>query len=402
MKGSVRTKERCPVCGNPFDAILHPLTQDVIDLMCGKCRTRPRRVFVDARSIRNRKGVVGYLFRDERGILFDSFLAAARMLEAVRHDFDKDPLRFDPTRWSRIGRESHKLADVWWAWHSEISKTRSRAYYTRINHFGDRHVLPILGEVDVRELTRGQVQELETAMTGKGLSPSSRRSVLRTLKDALCYARDEKMIGVDDIPKFPAVKVPHQDRYVADEALQQHIIARMPERVRLMMQVLVATGMRPGEACGLKKRDIRDDRRIHIQRAIDAWRNERSPKNNRERYTDPLPEGLWNDLRALPVLPEAWLFVNSDGKLFTTGILSQMFKDATRAAGYPQLTLYTATRHSRASRDRREEKDRDVQERALTLGNSPKMVGGHYQQDRSMVLGLGTGVGLADKADEKA
>jgi hypothetical protein len=100
-----------------FTPFKHPVTGDVYDLMCGKHRTAPRKFYIDARSFKNRKGAVGYLFRDERGILFDSFLAARRMLEAVRHDYDKDRLKFDSTKWSTIGRKNHNLSDVWEAWH---------------------------------------------------------------------------------------------------------------------------------------------------------------------------------------------------------------------------------------------------------------------------------------------
>ena len=44
MKGSVRTMEKCAVCKESYQRVKHPLTKDVIDLMCPEHLTRPSRV----------------------------------------------------------------------------------------------------------------------------------------------------------------------------------------------------------------------------------------------------------------------------------------------------------------------------------------------------------------------
>jgi integrase len=76
----------------------------------------------------------------------------------------------------------------------------------------------------------------------------------------------------------------------------------MPKRTRLLMAVLFETGMRPGEGCGLKKLDILPERKIHVQRTLDYWRNEGPPKNGLPRYCD-IPEELYKALMAIPSLP---------------------------------------------------------------------------------------------------
>ena len=88
MKGSVRTMEKCAVCKESYQRIKHPLTKDVIDLMCPDHLTRPSRVYIDGRHIKDRHGAVGYKFTDNDGRPYEYFGAAHRDLEAIRKEID--------------------------------------------------------------------------------------------------------------------------------------------------------------------------------------------------------------------------------------------------------------------------------------------------------------------------
>jgi len=301
------------------------------------------------------------------------------MLEAVRHDYDKDRLKFDPTKWSTIGRKTHKLSDVWDAWHKMVSRTRSRSYATHTEIFGRLHVLPVLGDIDVRELTMSDIQNLDLAMTEKDLSPQTRKTAMTMLATVLHYAKDNRMIGTDDLPKFPSIKTPRKDRWWIDGNAQKKIAALMPKRTRLLMAVLFETGMRPGEGCGLKKRDILPERKIHVQRALDYFRNEGPPKNGMPRYCE-ITEELYQTLKAIPALPDAYLFTTSNGLPYNTGTLSSKFRKAADKAGFPQVTLYTSIRHSTASRVKQEAEREAIKIASEKIGNTPAMARDHYIQ----------------------
>ena len=94
MLGSVRTKEKCPVCGGEFKEVRHPnRRQKILDLECAECLTNPRRYFVDARAFKDSAGSPGRIFTDSNGNAFDSFDSAMRTLEAMRREVDEH--RFD-------------------------------------------------------------------------------------------------------------------------------------------------------------------------------------------------------------------------------------------------------------------------------------------------------------------
>lgn len=377
MKGKIRTESVCPLCHVRFAPILHPVTKDVIDLMCLVHQTRPvRGVYVDGRAFTTRRGTVGYLYRDERRRLFDSPMAAYRMLESIRHDWDRDPVGFDPEKWSQAGRRRHSLADVWDAWYKEIQRTRARQTRAHAELFGRLHVLPALGTIDVREMTRSDMTGLDAALQDKGLSPQTRLTAMNIVYTVLHYAIDEKLMTTDQVPPRPKIKVSKKKCRTLTPAQQAIIRAEMPKGTRLIVEMFHRAGMRIGEVCGVWRTDILPDGRVHVQRALDYWGNEGPPKNG-ERYTDPIPEDLYERLMALPVI-DGPLFRNAHGRPYVTPVLSKVFRKAANKCGFPDVTLNQSGRHSLATLVAREAKEASFDAARRRLGNTAEVAGKHY------------------------
>ncbi|MBW1918509.1 MAG: hypothetical protein JRI57_10895, partial [Deltaproteobacteria bacterium] len=100
--GAVRTKERCPRCGGGFEA-------QAKGLRCPRCRTAPRRYFVDV-------WVPGHgrlkIYSDLQGYPLDSWERASRLLAAVRHEIDLG--KFEPKAFLRQGHRAlafHRYAE---------------------------------------------------------------------------------------------------------------------------------------------------------------------------------------------------------------------------------------------------------------------------------------------------
>jgi hypothetical protein len=55
---------------------------------------------------------------------------------------------------------------------------------------------------------------------------------MNMLSTVLHYAKDNKMIGTDDFPKFPTIKTPKKDRWWIDGNAQKKIAELMPMRTR--------------------------------------------------------------------------------------------------------------------------------------------------------------------------
>ena len=401
MRGKIRTPDVCPVCQGKFTLTFHPATEEKL-LMCESHLTVPQRFFIDGRDFRNRKGNIGRISKDERGERLSSYRAAFRLLEAIRADWDKDPVRFDPTRWSLSGRGMLKLKECAREWQLRLEqdpeKSTSRA--NTVEWAFREHLLTIpigdrtFGEIDIREIVPDDIEAAQFHLHRKGLSRSSIRTVLSVLRTLLIRYRDRKRV-LDWVPAFPEgwSSMPSADRWWVDGKVQQAIIARMPERSRLLMGVLCETGMRPGEGEALRKRDILPGRRIHIQRSIDVWRKEGPPKAGKARYCD-INEELYQKLIVLPVIGDGYLFTTKGGMPWTTTILSREFRRAADAAGFPQVTLYTCIRHSLASKIKMEAEKKAIAEASTRLGNTARMAKDHYIQGEGMLVNLaGNGQG---------
>lgn len=395
MKGSVRTQEKCPVCGGAFTL---QIVQNNPGLYCeAGHRTVPRRFYLDCRMFRRhvprdseKPPAVGYVFRDERGILLDSYFAAARMLESIRHDYDKDPTKFNALKWSTIGTRSRRFKDVWEKYEETVYRSGARVTHTHTELFGRLHILPVLGDVllgkdDSMELTPGELRRLDAALQEKRLSPQTRISIFAAVRACLSYAKDEKLIGTDDIPKFPKVaRSPLKKKYWMTPEVHAQIRDLHTHRVRLLLDVLFETGMRPGEGCGLQKDDILPEGKIYIQRALDYKRRVGPPKNGKPRYVD-ISDDLHKALMALPALGEAYLFTTGNGIPYNTGTLSKMYRGHADAAGYPQLSLYSL-RHSTASRIAADVREKSELAASAALGNGQRMAADHYIHDGSQLV----------------
>jgi len=157
-------------------------------------------------------------------------------------------------------------SDKWMTEHVEPQCRRSTIIHYR--QMLDRHLLPALGDRNVEDVRRGDVQAVVSAMAGRKLSQSTMASAKRALHGVY-----EFLIGLDIVAVNPCahVKVP------AVPAKQRR--ALNPEQVRVLLdsletcrwqnavRFLLVTGLRRGELIGLKWSDIRDGW-ISIDRSV--------------------------------------------------------------------------------------------------------------------------------------
>jgi len=372
----------CPKCGKQWDIIKDPVTRDILNILCRECYTCPIRFAVDGRAFKNRKGSVGRLFRDEKGELLYSFYAAKQLLEAIRHDWVKEEERFDPAKWSRSGRETYKLSECSREWILHLEKRKPPVSRTHIEHmqrFFDKHINPFMGDLDIREITPDDIEKFQADLSEKGYKQNTLRTVLGALRTLLKRYCDRKMI-LNRVPPFPEKwsATPHIERYIVkDESIQRQMWERMPGDTHLLMETLCALGCRPSEVCGLRKKDLMPDGTILIQRSINVYGQETSVKTGKSR-SHRIPESLHNRLSQLPVLPGGYLFTR-DGRPNNPRRLSGEFRAANREC--PQITLYTFSRHSFASRVAREAKEEGIKEAARRIGNTAQIAKLHYVQE---------------------
>jgi len=152
----------------------------------------------------------------------------------------------------------------------ELSEATPEAYKMHVGR-----LVPYIGEVKLQELTRNDVAVMAARMAkenskkiGKPLSPATRSGALGVLQHALADAvedgllRSNVAVGV----KKPRVRRPELHTWSGAE-LATFLQATREERLGPLWHLLALTGLRRGEALGLKWSDVDFEHgRLELQR----------------------------------------------------------------------------------------------------------------------------------------
>ncbi len=277
------------------------------------------------------------------------------------------------------------LAEYLARWLDTAAKPRLReSTFTDHQYRVNRYILPTLGEKRIAHLTALDIQGLYTWMMqakpdGMGLTARSVRIVHNILNPALKQAVRWKLL-----PYNPAadVDLPSETRqemkaFSPEEATRFLDAARSfpgdPEHPRTGRQdrffalwcVLLAGGLRPSEALGLKWEDLDGDklrvRRSLTRRKGGGW-TLTEPKTAKGRRTVPLPAFAVEALRehrkrqleerlqaGADWIDNSFIFAAENGEPLNSRNLDQRnFQPLLQAAGLSRMRLYDL-RHSHAT-----------------------------------------------------
>jgi len=178
-----------------------------------------------------------------------------------------------------------------------------------------RYVLPWLGETRLRDLRKGNIQAWLSALSESGLSRqtvkniwSALSSVLRTAVD-WGYLNENPAHGVRLPARQPktAVFLPTPEQVV-------QILKQLPEPSYTLLLLLVGTGLRVGEAMGLRWEDI-DLNRKNLTVRRDVWHGQvNSPKYAASERVIPLGPILAEHLQVRLSGEGSWVFAGNCGK----------------------------------------------------------------------------------------
>lgn len=229
------------------------------------------------------------------------------------------------------------------------------------------YVLPVLGQRRLDAIQPQDVQGMYSDMIRRELSPRSVRLTHTVLKNAFKQAVRWRKLAFNpcdavDLPK----QVRNEMKALTGEqahALLESATAKKDD-LAVLWNVLLMTGMRPGEARGLKWSDF-TDHQLCIQRAIVEIEKGAftfgEPKTKNSRRTIDLPDSTVTALIAHRKHQAAYIlatgarytrldliFANSVGNPLDQSMLAKRWADALTAAKLPSVRLYDA-RHSHAS-----------------------------------------------------
>ena len=237
--------------------------------------------------------------------------------------------------------------------------TRRDRYQLRIN-LGDLGAMPV---TSVRrshlESWALQLRDGRPWAGGAPLSPSAVQVRVGMMRTLLSRAVADGLIAVnpgDVLKRFPVgdsseIVVPSVDQV---RALVEHAHAPW---FALAVKIASETGLRAGEVCGLRVRDVDVMRRaihVRVQSGEKAGDDLRELKTKKSRRDVPISEGLSLDIaRALEGRGDdldARVLVGGWGRPLYSARVSHLMSETRKAAGVPDEVHFHCLRHFYASR----------------------------------------------------
>ncbi|MGG5369400.1 tyrosine-type recombinase/integrase [Enterococcus sp. AZ196] len=221
------------------------------------------------------------------------------------------------------------------------------------------HLLPIIGDIPLKELTTKELQQAVNELANK-LSPSSLKAVFRVLRTCLNDAVNKEIIISNPLRLviFPSENKPQLKAFTAEE--QERIIQAVNDEKDLPILFALRTGLRIGEIAGLQWSDIDWNRKIlyvrHNAQRIKMKNQEKQsrivivpPKTDLSHRVVPLSEELVEQLLELQTKScSEFVFSSKEGPADPRTIRNH-FKRIKRIAQVSDLPFH-ALRHTFATR----------------------------------------------------
>jgi integrase len=186
-------------------------------------------------------------------------------------------------------------------------------------HYLDRWLVPNLGSKPLSEISNGAVRKLVEVMASGGMGAKSIVNYVGVVKLVLASAVNEDGDQIyprtwnHDFIGLPTVDKADQERQTVTQPQLQTMLANVTDRYSLLLALIAGTGLRIGEALGLRHSDLSNDCRVlNVQRSV--WRGKpQLPKTKNAVRTIDVPDELAKVLCEHVKQTDAYLFATRNG-----------------------------------------------------------------------------------------
>ncbi len=292
-----------------------------------------------------------YSFRlDYNGVRFS--YQGAKMLHGMINgaiaEHRKGQVAFNPNDYIARGVRSNQLKNrsLEWLKDKEVEAGAgefSRQTFKNYSGYVRIHWIPAIGNLNVREIRYEDLVAFKDQLP-RDLKIKTRKNILTALRSFYTWLKRKGIVTV--IPEFPSVQGDDSTPQVAlDQEAQGDSLQLIPDRHRDVIEFGMETGLRSGEICALKIKDLElKKERALIQRTFSGSELKETTKGKNKKWI-PL------SVRALEILikftknrfPEEFVFINPDtAREYRQKKLNQVWREYSGT----DTTFKEASRHS--------------------------------------------------------
>ncbi len=244
--------------------------------------------------------------------------------------------KFRKETWKKTGPHLFERACHTW-----ISAKKKLAYGTvsARKRIIDQYLIPRFGNMDIKDVTRSDLEEFKSSLEDKGLSGKSVYNIMAELRAMLRF-------HLDTVPRFPVCEYQDKAIHWLSEDQQDKVFEFIPDADRPIFTFQRYSGCRPNEARGLLRKHVIWDKGIVI---IASVLNE---------HGDLIDRTKTKKVRVIPIIPEIErclkslsLFVfTKNGQPYKKRNHERIWHNAVMKAheAYktPIVSMYQGTKHS--------------------------------------------------------
>lgn len=209
-------------------------------------------------------------------------------------------------------------------------------------------LLPNIGEKSLADVTNKVLREMVSKMTAAKLSAKTIVSYTQVLKMVVASAVNENgdqiypRVWNNDFAGVPIVDKTKQRRPTITQTELEEILSGVKDRYRVLFALLAGTGLRIGEALGLKTTDFGPDCRVlHVDRSVWGGQGQAPKTSNAIRAID-LPQPLAWMVREFIADRQGYLFATASGKPLQPRNLLRVLHATGKPVGFHAFRRYRA------------------------------------------------------------
>ncbi len=269
-------------------------------------------------------------------------------------------------------------------WLDDCKQRVKQSTYVKYYAIVQKHILPVFAELTISQLTTEYIQKFsEELLSKKNLSPKTTKDILMILKSILKEAEHDintppisNKIVLPKIPKSEIRVLSHSEQ----NRLSSYLINQLDE-YNLGILLSLFTGMRIGEICALKWRNISLSQQvIHVDATMQRIKDMDDRSHTDTKVLIDTPKS-YASVRTIPITamiaqllsqfqrsdPDAFLLTGQADRYIEPRTLQYRFAKCVQECGIPDVHFHTL-RHTFATRC--VEVDFEIKSLSEVLGHS--------------------------------